>query len=178
MGLLREHGRQKFAVLADGKIIALERRCAGTLSYQPGTGQLMLKSTTSNNGMPVMFEVKGDAIAAADVPSAIAYSPNHQHIVKVLTSGYGTSEVKQQIAIDDKPPTAGNYAGISNISVSDDGQHVAFIGTYVGENGKPLTHAYYDGTEGPGYWGIKDLALSPDGLHVAYVAQKSNGSGD
>ena len=170
-------GEQKFAVLADGKMITLDRIAPGTLAYQPGTGQLTLRTTTSSNGMPVTFEVRGDAIAAADVPSAIAYSPNHQHMVKVLTSGYGTSEVKQQIAIDDKPPTAGNYAGINNISISDDGQHVAFIGTYVGENGKPLTHAYYDGTEGPGYWGIKDIALSPDGLHVAYVAQKSNGHG-
>ncbi len=97
------------------------------------------------------------------------YSPNHQHIVKVLTTGYGTSEVKQQIAIDDKPPIAGNYAGLNNIAVSDDGQHGAFIGANIGENGKSLTHAVY--------FGIKDIALSPDGLHVAYVAQKFNGKG-
>lgn len=137
----------------------------------------MLKTTTSNYSMPVLFEVKGDEIAAADVPSAIAYSPDHKHVAKVLTSGYGTSEVKQKIALDDQPPSATNYAGIQSVAVSDDGRHVAFIGSYIGENGKSLTHAIYDGTEGPGYFGIKDLALSPDGKHVAYVAEKSNGHG-
>ncbi len=137
----------------------------------------MLRTTTAYNGMPVTFEVKGDAIAAADVPSAVAYSPNMQHHVKMFTSDYGTSSVKQKIAIDDQAPSAAVYTGIRNIALSDDGRHVAYIGSYIGENGKALTHAIYDGTEGPGYWDIKDLALSPDGQHVAYVAQKSNGHG-
>ena len=170
-------GDQKFAIVADGNTIALNGVAPGTLSFQSGTGQLMLKSTTSNNGMPVQFEVKGDSISAADVPTAIAYSPNRQHVAKVFTTGYGTSEVKQKIAIDDQPSSAAEYPDIRNVAISDDGKHVAFIGANVGENGKPLTHAIYDGTEGPGYFGIKDLALSPDGRHVAYVAEKSNGHG-
>ena len=158
-------------------MIALDRIAPGKLAYQPGTGQLTMKSTTSTSGAPVVFEVKGDTISGADVPSAIAYSPNHQHIVKVFTTGYGTSEVKQKIAIDDQPPSAAEYPDIHNVAISDDGKHVAFIGAHAGENGKALTHAVYDGTEGPGYWGIKDIALSPDGLHVAYVAEKSNTKG-
>ncbi len=166
-----------FAVIADGKPIALKGIGPGTLTYQPGTGQLMLRSTTSYSGAPVTFEVKGDAVSAAEVPSAIAYSPNHQHVAKLFTSNFGTSEVKQQIAIDDNPPTAANYTGIRNIALSDDGRHVAYIGEYIGENGKALTHAVCDGAEGPGYFGIKDIALSPDGQHVAYVAEKSNGHG-
>ena len=170
-------GEQKFAILADGKTITLKGLAPGKVSFQAGTGQLMLKSTTSNSGVPVEFEVKGDEIAAADVPSAVAYSPNHQHIAKVFTTGYGTSDVKQKIGIDDQAPSDAKYAGIESLRVSDDGKHVAYIGAYIGENGKSLTHAIYDGTEGPGYWGIKDLDLSPDGKHVAYVAQTSNGNG-
>jgi uncharacterized repeat protein (TIGR03803 family) len=95
----------------------------------------------------------------------------------VFATGYGTSEVKQKIAIDDQPPSAAEYPDIHNVAISDDGKHVAFIGAHAGENGKALTHAIYDGTEGPGYWGIKDIALSPDGLHIAYVAEKSNTKG-
>ena len=170
-------GEQKFAILSDGKMIALDRIAPGALAYQPGTGQLTMKSTTSTSGTPVVFEVKGDTISGADVPSAIAYSPNHQHIVKVFATGYGTSEVKQKIAIDDQPPSTAEYPDIHNVAISDDGKHVAFIGAHAGENGKALTHAIYDGTEGPGYWGIKDIAISPDGLHVAYVAEKSNTKG-
>jgi len=170
-------GEQKFAILEDGKTIALTGIAPGTLSFQPGTDQLMMKTTTANNSMPVTFEVKGDAIAAADVPAAIAYSPNHQHMARVFTTGYGTSEAKQKIAIDGQAPSDAKYAGVQSLAVSDDGKHVAYIGAYPGENGKSLTHAIYDGIEGPGYWGIKDLALSPDGKHVAYVAQKSNGHG-
>ena len=166
-----------FAVIADGKTIALKGIAPGALVFQPGTGQLMMRSTNSYNGTPVMVELKGDAVSAADVPSDIVYSPNHEHVAKLITSGYGTSEVKQQVAIDDKSPSAANYTGISKIAISDDGRHVAFIGSYIGENGKALTHAIHDGTEGPGYWGIKDLALSPDGRHLAYVAEKSNGHG-
>jgi uncharacterized repeat protein (TIGR03803 family) len=170
-------GEQKFAILSDDKMIALDRIAPGKLAYQPGSGELTMRTTTSTSGMPVTFEVKGDTISGADVPNAIAYSPNHQHFVKVITSDYGTSQVKQKFAIDEQPPSDAKYADIKNIAVSDDGKHVAFIGSYTGENGKASIHAVYDGTEGPGYWGIQDIALSPDGSHVAYVAQKSNPRG-
>ncbi len=109
-------------------------------------------------------------------PATPSTVQNHQHVAKVLTSGFQTSEQKQKIAIDDQPPSGAEYPDIRNLAISDDGKHVAFISAYIGENGKSLTHAICDGRRRPGYRGIKDLALSPDGMHVAYVAQKSTGN--
>ncbi len=94
-------GEQKFAVLADGKMITLDRIAPGTQAYQPGTGQLTLLHNHFNEWhAAVTFEVKGDATCRGRrskchrlQSETISISP------RCLPSGYGTSEVKQQIAI-------------------------------------------------------------------------------
>jgi uncharacterized repeat protein (TIGR03803 family) len=166
-----------YEVVEDGREIPFNPGVGpGDLKYQEGSGRLLMMARTTSSGAPVAIDVHAAPVPAQEVPSDVAYSANKQHWIKVMTGGYGTSQAKQQISIDDKPAVAESYVGATKLAVSDDGKHYGFIGTRYGAAAGSLTHAFYDGKEGPSYNSIWDLALSPDGEHVAYVAQDGPGS--
>jgi len=159
------------AVVEDGKTIPLNPAVTpGPLTFQTGTDRLILKTRSAYSGGPVTVEV-GAPADSIGIVSTLIYSPNLQHCVKIFTAGSGTSEVKEQIAIDGQPASGNSYMNINHVAISDDGKHVAFIGTYYGGGAGASTHAIFDGKEGPAYQVIDDLLLSPDGQHVAYVAE-------
>jgi uncharacterized repeat protein (TIGR03803 family) len=170
-------GSTQYAIVEDGKEVEMQPGVGpGDLKYQEGTGRLIMMSRTTSMGAPVAIDVNAPPVPVADVPSDLAYSPSKQHWIKVMTQGDGSSQPKQRVSIDDQPAMPQAYANIKKLAISDDGKHYGFIGTMYGAAAGSLTHAMYDGKEGPSYNSIWDLALSPDGQHVAYVAQDGPGS--
>jgi uncharacterized repeat protein (TIGR03803 family) len=166
-----------WAVVEDGKTIPLNPGVSpGTLAFQEGTGRLFMKSTTSSMGAPAMVEIGAAPVDAQSVPGEITFSPNRQHRVTVTTANFGGSQATQQVAIDGNPPQPQRYQLVQKAAISDDGKHVAFVGARADAAPGSLTHAFFDGKEGPSYNTIWDLVLSPDGQHVAYVAQDGPGS--
>jgi len=160
------------AIVQDGRTIPLNPAITPTgLSFQPGTGRLLLTSRNSYTGAPVMIEVANMPAAGQPIPSEVAYSPNRQHTIKVFTANAGSSQTKVTAALDDKPIPDGNWAIVSKPCVSDDGRHYAFIAGHPQGGGAAGLHVVFDGQEGPGYPVIDNVSLTPDGRHVAYVAE-------
>lgn len=86
-----------------------------------------------------------------------------------------TADQKWLAVVDGKPGPA--YAAITNLAVTPDGAHYAYVGSKPGTGAGPSAAAVIDGVEGQTYFNVSDLEQAPDG-RVAYVATTSRGDGD
>jgi uncharacterized repeat protein (TIGR03803 family) len=160
------------AIVIDGKTTPVIPAIAPSgLAFQQGTNKLLITSRNNYNGAPVVIEAASMPKDQTQLPSAVIYSPNQQHTIKVFTSGAGSSQGKDTATVDDKPIADDNWQSISKPCVSDDGRHFAFIAAHTQGGGAPGYHVVFDGKEGPAYPVIDNVDLTPDGAHVAYVAE-------
>ena len=143
-----------------------------TLEFRPDKGWF---ASSSQGEESSAFEVES-ATADSKVPSQVIYSRDRQHVVKVFSANQGSSSANQQVTLDNKP-VGPLYLRVHHVQLSDDGQHVAFIGMYNGSGGTALTHVNFDGQEGPAWFTINGLAITPDGKHIAYSAEEKSQSG-
>jgi uncharacterized repeat protein (TIGR03803 family) len=108
-----------------------------------------------------------DDVQSTDLRDAMVMSPDWKHSAATIVKDAGTGVQTEQVVLDGKP-IGQTYRVVTQLQISPDGNHVAFVGTSADATNRNI-HVVYDGHEGPAYFRIDKLLLSPDGQHYAYA---------
>lgn len=117
--------------------------------------------------------VDGQPIAEVNYfePESLALSFDGKRVAYVVDEDHGKK--RWLVADGQRGPEydwAGNPAGISEISFSPDGKHLAYV-LGKGDRKHPSSVPVVDGVAGQEYDEVLHLAFSPDSGHVAYAAR-------
>lgn len=163
-----DQGRQY--VVADGKVgpayPAIDSR---TLEFTSDSQHYHFRTRGATDAWAIATDDTPPGAPGAAAVVELVTTPDGKHFATHVTKGFETSQQTEHVLLDGKP-VGEIYSRVSQLQISADGNHVAFIANYPVESEKKLTHAVIDGHDGPAFLRIDKLLLSPDGQHIAYAA--------
>jgi len=158
---------QKREILTEGAPVPF-MSSMGVSTVAFAKNKLVLIGTSTDTGAAAQVVISPGE-SNANLISAVV-SPDGEHVAKVLNKTADDGSPGFAVALDDQPPGR-VYIAVSDLCISADGQHVAYVARVLDSSGHVRLRVVHDGLEQPAHARILSLRLSPDGKHVAYVSE-------